>query len=409
MRQVLFIAMHFPPYATGSGYLRTLKFCEYLPQFGWKPVVLTMTARTYGNPQPDRPFAPQYPIYRAAALDAARHLAIRGRYPGAIALPDRWASWTPHAIWLARKAIRTHRPDVIVSTYPVATAHLIGLAIHRLYGIPWVADFRDPMVDETYPSEKSTRMVRSWIERKTVERSSLCVFTSPGTCALYRARYPAKAQESMTVIYNGYDEKDFERRAPPEGDGRVDSVSPYRLVHSGVLYRDIRDPSAFFQALATLKNSNEVSAGKLQVILRSSGSIEHYGSELAKYCIEDMVKLEPALQYPDALEEMMRADGLLLFQGRAANRQIPTKLFEYFRSQKPILALVDEQGDTAKLIRSHNAGFLVQMEDPAAIASALRKLLSSPRNLPPASSAGTRQYSRKASAERLAGALNLLL
>src|SRR5690606_26242631 len=115
MRKALFIAMHFPPYATGSGYLRTLKFCEYLPQFGWEPVVLTMTARTYGNPQPDNLFAPQYPIYRAAALDAAKHLAIRGRYPGAIALPDRWASWAPHAIWLARKAIRTHRPDVIVS------------------------------------------------------------------------------------------------------------------------------------------------------------------------------------------------------------------------------------------------------------------------------------------------------
>jgi len=124
-----------------------------------------------------------------------------------------------------------------------------------------------------------------------------------------------------------------------------------------------------------------------------------------------VVRLEPAVPYPDALQEMMTADGLLLFQGTAGNRQLPTKLFEYFRSQKPILALVDEHGDTARLIQSHNAGTVVPMEEPDAIVTALRELLSSPqkRSSRTVSLAIARQYSRQASAEMLAARLNLLL
>lgn len=409
MKTVLFIAMHFPPYATGSGYLRTLKFCEYLPRFGWQPVVLTMKSSAYGKSRADEDLEDRFPVYRATAVDAARHLSIRGRYPGLIALPDRWVSWVPHAMWLARKAIRIHRPDAIVSTYPIATAHLIGLLVHRLSGLPWVADFRDPMVDETYPKERSTRMIRSWIERQTIEQCAVSIFTSPGTHELYCERYPTKAPESMTTIFNGYDENDFIRA---QSGGRVDSdlrCGPLKLVHSGVLYPDIRNPAAFFQALARLKESKEVTADRLRVVLRAPGSIEYYQSELRRYQIEDIVELKPAIPYSAALDEMLKADSLLLFQGSDANRQIPTKLFEYMRAQRTILAMTDERGDTARLMRSHNVGTVVEMTDPNAIAEALRNVLRSPRSTLSLPMAEVGRYSRQTAAMLLAARLNDLL
>src|SRR3990170_1185865 len=147
MRNILMIAYHYPPYPSGSGIHRTLKFSQYLPEHDWKPVMLTPNPRAYFESRNDRipEIPPTVSVTRAFALDAARHLSFRGSYFRFTALPDRWASWWLGAVPAGLRLIRAHRPDIIWSTYPIATAHLIGLTLHRLSGIPWVADFRDPM------------------------------------------------------------------------------------------------------------------------------------------------------------------------------------------------------------------------------------------------------------------------
>ena len=149
------VAYHFPPLRGSSGIQRTLRFCRYLPDFGWTPLVLTASERAYEDIDDNsRVEIPQgLVVRRAFALNTARQLSFGGRYPTLLAVPDRWVSWLAGGVLAGLAMIRRARPSVIFSTYPIATAHLIGLALHRLTGLPWVADFRDPMAQEGYPAD----------------------------------------------------------------------------------------------------------------------------------------------------------------------------------------------------------------------------------------------------------------
>lgn len=151
-KRVLLIAYHFPPIRISSGIQRTLKFATYLQAFGWKPTVLTVHPRAYETVSDDQ--LSEVPgdivVQRAFAMDTARHLAVRGRYMGSLALPDRWISWLPAAVWDGLRLIREQRPAVIWSTFPIATAHLIGGVLHWATGLPWIADFRDSMTEDDY-------------------------------------------------------------------------------------------------------------------------------------------------------------------------------------------------------------------------------------------------------------------
>jgi len=149
-KRILMIAYHFPPVRGSTGLHRTLSFSRYLLEdHGWQPTVLTVHPRAYRATEDAMlgDIASGVEVLRTFACDTARHLSIRGRYPLRMALPDEWVSWWLGAVLAGRKLIRKQRPDVIWSTFPIATAHLIGRALHRRSEIPWVADFRDSWVD----------------------------------------------------------------------------------------------------------------------------------------------------------------------------------------------------------------------------------------------------------------------
>src|SRR5690606_29328565 len=100
-------------------------------------------------------------VTRSFALDTRRHLSIRGRYPKLLAIPDRWQSWIPAGIATGLRVLRHRRPAAILSTYPIASALVIGRALHRRTGLPWIADLRDPMVFGDYP-EPTGRLRRAY-------------------------------------------------------------------------------------------------------------------------------------------------------------------------------------------------------------------------------------------------------
>jgi len=110
-----------------------------------------------------------------------------------------------------------------------------------------------------------------------------------------------------------------------------------RLLHTGLVYPEERDPRAFFAALARLKAHGRIAAPQLRIDLRASGSEEYYSEMLKALQIADLVHLLPPLPYREALQDSVDADGLLLFQGVSCNHQIPAKAYEYIRLGKPIL------------------------------------------------------------------------
>ena len=379
MNTVLMVAFHYPPYFGSSGVQRTLKFSRYLPDSGWKPLVLTAQSRAYPQSTPEQlaEIPPAVRVIRAFALDTSRHFAVRGSSLRLMSLPDRWSTWVLGAIPAGLSLIRRERPAVIWSTYPIATAHLIGLALHRFSGLPWVADFRDSMTEDGYPRDRLTRKSYLALERQVVRRASRIVFTARSTRAMYLARYPRLDPDRCVVISNGYDEVDF----ASFGDGHTarPSSRPLRLVHAGLIYPEERDPRPFFRALSRLKREGQIDQSAVSIELRASGSEEAYATMLVELGISDLVHLLPAVPYHKVLRECSEADALLLLQGPSCNHQIPAKLYEYLRLRKPILALTDARGDTAQILAETGGATVLDLLQEDAIHRGLPSFLESLR------------------------------
>jgi glycosyltransferase involved in cell wall biosynthesis len=382
-KQILMIAFHFPPCRGSSGLQRTLSFVRYLPRHGWAPLVLTTSPRAYPQIGDDQlsDIPTTVPIKRAFALDAARHLAFKGRYLKGMALPDCWVSWFFSAVPMGLRLALKHKPKIIWSTYPIGTAHIIALALHRLTGIPWIADFRDPMTEtdpatkERFPKDPSLWKARRWIEQLTVKHCARAVFTTEGARRLYSKRYASLPSTRWMVISNGYDEEYFaevERLAIR----RRFAGHPIVLLHSGILYptRD-RDPTHFFTAVAKLQSAGKINSSGLRIVLRGSGYEDEYRKRVCDKGIENIVSLEPAIPYRDALAEMLNVDGLLLFQGYTSNPAIPAKLYEYLRARRPIFAMVDSQGDTAHTLQQMGVGQIVPLDSEDLIVLGLLEFL----------------------------------
>ena len=374
------IAYHYPPEGSSSGVQRALTFSRYLRDFGWEPIVLTAHPRAYRVTRNDqlRDIPEGVVVRRAFALDSGRHLAIRGRYPRLAALPDRWVSWWVGAVYAGLRLTRQYRPQLLWSTYPIATAHLAGHSLQKLTRLPWVADFRDSMTEEGYPSDPKQWRAYRRIERKSIAASRRVVFTAPGAVRMYEERYPELESSRFAVIPNGYDETSFE-----EAQRDLASVSgkdPVVLLHSGVLYPVERDPRSFYGALARLLREARVRPETLKVLLRSTGHDGYHQRLIEEYGIQELVSLEPRLAYRDALREMLDVDGLLIFQGANCNHQVPAKIYEYMRARKPILALTDSRGDTAEVLRDASLNSIVPLDDEELIAKGLVKFVDEIRS-----------------------------
>lgn len=407
VKRVLMVAFHFPPQHGSSGIQRTLKFSQYLPTSGWQPLVLSAHPRAYEATSPAQlsEIAPGTIVNRAFALNAGRHLSWRGRYLRLTALPDRWCSWLLGAVPVGLNMLRRYRPQVIWSTYPIATAHLIGYALHRLTGLPWMADMRDPMIGVDYPAAGSVRRAYQWVERLTLRHCSMVVCTTPGAVAVFRERYPAIPAARFRLIENAYDEENFSAaEAALALTGPAPRGEPLLLLHSGAVYPSERDPTAFFEAIAQLLGKGTIGPDNLRIVLRATGHDQEIAALIERYAIGAVVSLAPPLPYAEALREMLTADGLLILQASNCNQQIPAKLYEYLRARRPILGLTDPAGDTAHALREAGIDTLAPLAAKEAIVAALQDFVVKVRagTAPLASDAVIVSHSREARARSLA-------
>ncbi len=411
VKRVLMIAYHFPPLHGSSGMQRTLRFARYLPDHGWEPIILAPSPRAYQQIDSGQlaDIPQQVRIHRAFALDTARHLKVMGRYPRVLALPDRWVSWWLGAVPAGWYLIKKYKPDVIWSTYPIATAHLIGLTLQRLTGIPWVADFRDPMVQPDYPPHPLTYRAYEYVENKTITYCSSAIFTTPGTLRDYQARFSHIPAARFNLIENGYDEFSFTSIIRPMNQAA--GTSRITLLHSGIIYPSERDPTSLFDALSALLKRNVINADSLHIILRASYHEDYLQSLIDRFEIGAIVSLAPPVSYNEALAEMVAVDGLLILQAANCNNQIPAKLYEYLRAQRPILALTDPAGDTAEKLRSVGVDTIVPLDSKEAIMEELGRFLALLRKgrAPVASVDKIKSNSREAGAGELAKLLDAII
>lgn len=408
VKRVLMVAYHFPPLAGSSGVQRTLRFARHLPSFNWEPYILSAASFAYERTTSD--LDAEVPaglvVRRAFALDAARHLAFRGRYPGFLARPDRWATWELSAVWSGMKMFRQFRPNVLWTTYPIATAHAIGARLHEKTGLPWVADFRDPMAQDGYPEDGRIWSAYKKIEEQVIRSASCSIFATPGAALEYKDRYPAYS-EKIRFIENGYDEDSFvaaEQEAismGPLADGRL------TLLHSGIVYPSERDPTQLLEALSRLRQAYGGIASRLRVRFRAAVHDTLLRELARKFQVEEMIEVEPPIGYRPALVEMMRADALLVLQASNCNMQVPAKVYEYLRARRPLLVLSDPAGDTVRVLRAAGLDRFARLDRVDEIASLIAEFLSNPigRTFMP-TDAAIATASRKSRTRELAAVLD---
>jgi len=407
VRNVLLVAFHFPPLVGSSGIQRTLRFAQYLPEFGWRPTVLTIVPQAYEAW--DDATLDQVPagceIVRARGYDAARQLSIAGRYPGFLAIPDRWASWAWLGARLGARTCRERSIDVVWSTYPIASAHRLGAAIARRTGLPWVADFRDPMAQPGYPADPRRWRAYRAIEETAAREAARMVFVTPSALQSYRELFPAVPAERFELLANGFDESVFESAGKAAAAPRAGQ--PAVLLHSGIVYPSERDPTALMDALAALKSSGRLREGRFVIRFRAPVHADLIIGLAAARGVEGFVEIAPPIPYREAIAEMMSVDALLVMQGQNCNAQIPAKLYEYLRAGRPMLGLADPAGDTGRTMLDVGVSHVATLEDAGAIERTLPEFVDALEQgrVPTVPRERIDRFSRRALTGALAGVL----
>lgn len=374
LRHALFVVFHYPPEASSSGVLRALKFSRYLEEYGWRVTVLAPARDAYEVT--DEKLEAQVPasvqVVRTRYLNTRKHLSIRGLYPAILAVPDAWIGWYPWAVAAGRRILGGDPVDLVFSTSPHPTAHLIARTLARRANVPHVVDFRDPWYED--PPEPRTPAVVAWfaprLERMVVESAAHVVTSTTQLSDLLRTRYADDGPAKFTAILNGYDEADF-AALPARG---TSSAGRLVVVHAGNINAQFRDPCPLLEAIARAREQGELDTARM--LLRFIGGGSYADSDRMRKCVEETrlagsVEFLPRVPYVEALRELADADLLLLLQASEDTTSlVPAKLYEYLRSMRPVLALV-LPGATSEVLAHTGGAWLANPRDAGALHRAI--------------------------------------
>ena len=386
--RVLIVAFYFPP-AGGGGVQRTLKFCKFLPDHGVEVHVLT----------PDDPkwfardelllesvpatttvhrcrFLGPRATSRAEALRGRSRLgraAVEARYAyQRMLIPDKATPWLATAVPAGIGIVRREGIDVIMSTSPPSSTHLVAEAIAAATRRPFVADFRDSWLDNPHRSydKAGVRAKRAIVSRlaSSVGRRSAALVAATGTIAQELATMHPRAAAKTTVIENGADFDDF------EGIDHVPN-GRFTIVHAGSFFGQ-RSPRPFLRSLAALLERRPDLRDR--VLARFIGELRGDDRAFAASLgIDGAWREEGFLPYRESIRAQRQADALLLLIPHAGGRGdsvLSGKVFEYVAAGRPVLAAVPPQGAAANLLRGIGAGEVVDSEDEDGISAALERL-----------------------------------
>jgi glycosyltransferase involved in cell wall biosynthesis len=378
LRNVLLVSYHYPPDGSSSGVLRPLKFSRYLPEFGWRPHVLTV--REDFHAIVDRGLLAQIPdgarVHRTRCLDSSRHLSLAGRHLSLTSIPDRYVGWILFGPRAGRAIVRRHGIEAIWSTSPPATTHLVAGEIARTTGIPWIVDFRDPWIEDGAHPKPGTWRFRMELamERHVLRRAAGVVATTPELLEELRRRHHGIVEPKGHVIYNGFDESDFGTLPPAAPTER------FEILHAGLVTPEFRDPFPLLRAVADATSRGALRRADVRVTLLGGGSYvasPAFARAVADLGLADVVRVEGRVSHDEALRRSNAAAVLLVLQHSADTESlIPAKAFEYLRLPRPILSLTP-RGATANLLGGRSECTVVDPDDAAALVTALERLYRS--------------------------------
>ncbi|MCA9734225.1 MAG: glycosyltransferase [Deferribacteres bacterium] len=311
---------------------------------------------------------PQKPVTKKSKKQALKDFIF-----DLFTLPDKEVFWLPYALFRGWRLHRHNAFNIIYSTAPPFTDHLVALFLKKLSGKPWIADFRDPWARAPMKKQELSGTFRGraihFFERKFVQHADKIILNTDWAHTEFMQFYKGKAAAKFVVINNGFDPEDFENLTFSEMTG---VPAKLRITHTGALYR-MRDPGAFFQALSEVIDEGVINKDEIEVNFVGIIARELYNSFSNLAHLEDVVKVYPPVSHEEALRFQAQADVLLALQP-GTNLSIPGKIFEYIALRKYIFA-VTIPGATADLVKNYHLGSVVDPQDFNALKQELVNLV----------------------------------
>lgn len=358
MKKLLIVSYYYPPINNG-GVERTKKFVKYLPQFGYKPIVITV--RASGS------IIDEDNIYRFVD----KRINMR-TCEGIKTLPNRiWHylkfgylnSWYQEVLSNAHKIINENKPDGIFATYPPLANLMLGVEISKRFNLPLVTDFRDGLVFEGLHNNNIIfNRRKKQIEQNIVDSSSYIVTATEPITEYFKSSY---SLQKVTTITNGFDIDDW------RGLEKLDLGGKINIVYTGRISYSDRTATIEPLLIALKKLSNEEKK-RINIYMVGEFSKREKNIFLSSE-FNDIFKLVGFVSREEALRYQISADILLLITG--ARKSVATgKLFEYLAARKPIFAIT--AGTVAEdIIKKTGTGLCVNPDDSMSIFEGLRKII----------------------------------
>ncbi len=398
---VLFLAYYFPPVG-GAGVQRSVKFARYLPELGFRPIVVTGTGSALGRWEPtDDTLCAELSedVVVQRADDAPGATSAGSRLDRLLGRPSAFSVWWRNTILeIGRRAAQAHAPRLIyVSLSPyegLEPALLLGDEL----GLPVIADLRDPWaLDEVriYPSAWHRRRERRLMQR-LFARCARILMNTPEAASCAREAFPDLPPDHFDWVTNGFDGEDFAGLAPRSRDG------VFRILHTGYLHTAMGFshrgrglvrralggelvkvdflPRSHYYLLEALERLEREKPGRTQSIELVLAGITTEVDErvIAESSFAKQVQTPGYLDHGSTVRAMVEADLLFLpmhaLGGGRRARIVPGKTYEYLASGRPILAAVPP-GDARDFVIEAGAGRCVPPDDVAGLANAIDRFL----------------------------------
>lgn len=395
MKRVLVITYYWPP-TGGSGVQRWVKFARYLPSEGWQPVIYTpenpeqlavdhsLEAEIPEDTEVIKTHITEpYELYKkflkrsghskeavevnpvnAQNKSFAQKVAMWVR--GNLFRPDPRCLWIIPSVRFLKKYLKEHPVDLIVSTGPPQSMHLICRKLARETGLPWIADFRDPWTKIFYFKHLSmTKATERWhrrMEKKVLGDATAIVAVSP----LVQQEFQAMTQTPVELITNGYDECDF-----PDGmdkDALGGPEKDFVIAHTGLFAAD-GNPTVLWEVLAE-KCGNDPDFRKLLKIKLIGKTDRQITASIESAGLGENLADMGYQPHSVAVEEQRKASLLILPLRKEPEYKavLPGKLFEYLASWRPVLGIGQPDGAMSMILKKTKTGVVIDWNDKASMA-----------------------------------------
>lgn len=395
MKRVLIITYYWPP-TGGSGVQRWVKFARYLPSEGWQPVIYTpenpeqlavdttLEAEIPAEAEIIKTrITEPYELYKkflrksGHSKEAVEVNPVNAQNKsflqkaamwvrGNLFRPDPRCMWISPSVRFLKKYLAEHPVDLIVSTGPPQSMHLIGRRLARETGLPWIADFRDPWTKIFYFKHLSmTRATEKWhhrMEKKVLDEASAVVAVSP----LVQQDFQAMTQTPVELITNGFDECDFASERCREADGGPGRE--FVMTHTGLFAAD-GNPTVLWDVLAA-KAGKDADFRKTLRIKLIGKTDEQIIKAIKDAGLEENL-IDMGYQPHAKAVELQRKASLLILPLRKEPEYkavLPGKLFEYLASWRPVLGIGQTDGAMSMILNTTKTGIVLDWEDRASVA-----------------------------------------